>query len=1077
MVGPGMTNAQRVAAVFSRGSFSDSGLGRPLASISALLVIALAMLVCASSASAVSNKDLTASGANLQIDGAAVGDSSGWDVSGAGDVNNDGKDDLLVSAPFAGAGDNGSAYVVYGTTSQTTIDLNALTVAQGFRIDGAASNDRIGSAAGAGDVNGDGKDDIIVGTWSTRAYVIYGGVPSQGTIDLSVALTGAQGYRIDNLAPNGNHSNVVAGAGDVNGDGKDDVIVGADQTDNTANNSGSSYVIYGTTAQSTVDVMNTTTFPQSLGFRIDGTTTANSNSGYSVDGAGDVNGDGEDDVIVGAVGDAPGGGAAYVVYGETGATQSTISLESLAQADGYKFFGATGNDRVGGSVAGAGDVNGDGKDDVIIGGYGVGAGDDGASYVIYGTASQLSVFTTTSLTSSVGFTLAGAAPGDESGESVDGAGDVNGDGKDDVIIGSSLADNNARNNSGSAYVVYGAGTQADLNLGSLTAPRGFRIDGAASAQAGYAVAGTGDFNGDNIDDVATSTPFASPNTRSTSGSSFVIYGGSDAPTAVNDSKTLTENDPATPIDVLANDTDPDAGPAKTVISKTNGSKGTVTNRGTDVMYTPAGDTCGADSFTYTLNGGSTATVSVTVTCVDDLPTAVNDSKTLNEDAPATSINVLANDTDIDGGPKAITAKTNGTHGTVAITNAGADLTYTPDAGYCGPDSFSYTLNGGSLATVSVTVTCVDDLPTAVNDSKTLNEDAGATTIDVLANDTDTDAGPKTVNSKTNGAHGTVAITNAGADLTYTPAADYCGPDSFTYTLNGGSTATVTITVTCVDESPTAVNDTKTLNEDAPATMIDVLANDTDIDGGTKAVTAKTNGAHGAVTIIGGGAAVAYAPAANYCGADSFTYTVNGGSQATVSVTVTCVQDAPTAANDSKTVAEGSSATAIDVLSNDTDVDGGTKTIASKTNGANGTVVITGSGSGLTYAPNATFCGADSFTYTLNGGSTATVSVTVTCAPPADTTPPNTTITKKPKPKLKKGKAAKFEFNSDEAGSTFECSLTGKGLKDSVTEYSACNSPKSYKKLKPGKYKFHVRATDAAGNVDQTPASAKFKVKK
>ena len=78
---------------------------------------------------------------------------------------------------------------------------------------------------------------------------------------------------------------------------------------------------------------------------------------------------------------------------------------------------------------------------------------------------------------------------------------------------------------------------------------------------------------------------------------------------------------------------------------------------------------------------------------------------------------------------------------------------------------------------------------------------------------------------------------------------------------------------------------------------------------------------------------------------------------------------------------------------------------------------------------------------------------------------------------KKGKAAKFEFSSDEAGSTFECSLEGKGLKDSVTEFGSCSSPKSYKKLKPGKYKFHVRATDAAGNTDQTPASAKFKVKK
>jgi hypothetical protein len=1048
-------------------------------SLSAAFVLVVALLVCASSASAVSNKDLLTQ-ANVQIDGAAVSDSSGWDVSGAGDVNDDGRDDLIISAPFTGGADNGSAYVIYGTASGTTVDLNALTVAQGFRIDGAAGNDRIGSAAGVGDVNGDGKDDVAVGTWSTRAYVIYGGVPSQGTIDLSVALTGAQGYRIDGLAANGNHSNIVSGAGDVNGDGKDDVIIGADQADNTASNSGSSYVIYGTVAQSTVDVTNTTTLPASLGFRIDGSATANSNSGFSVDGAGDVNGDGEDDVIIGAPGDNPGGGAAYVVYGKTGTTQGTIALASLLQADGYKFFGATGNDRVGGSVAGAGDVNGDGKDDVIVGAFGVGDFDKGASYVIYGATTQPSAFTTTALTSTVGFTINGAADGDESGRSVDGAGDVNGDGRDDVIIGSPLADNNTRNNSGSAYVVYGAGTQADLNLASLTAPRGFRIDG-ASSQAGYAVAGLGDFNGDNLDDVATSAPFISNNGRSNSGSSYVIYGASDAPTAVADSATISEDAAATAINVLANDTDPDAGPAISITGKTNGANGTVTitGGGTGLTFQPNANYCGSTTFTYTINGGSQATVSVTVNCVDDAPVAVDDSQTVSEDSSATAITVLSNDTDVDGGTKSITDKSNGLHGTVVITGGGTGLTYQPAANYCGSDTFSYTLNGGSLGQVTITVTCVDDLPVAVNDSKTLDEDT-PTAIDVLANDTDVDdppVGPKTIANNTDPDHGTVAITGGGTGLTYTPDANYCGPDSFDYTLNGGSTATVTLEVTCIEEPPVAANDSTTLAEDAGATAIDVLANDTDADGGAITITNKTNGANGTVVITGGGTGLTFAPAANFCGSTSFTYTVNGGSQATVSVTVTCVDDPATAVNDTKTVAKGDPATAIDVLANDTDADGGpAKTIAGKTNGANGAVEITGGGTGVTYAPNAEFCGNDSFTYTLNGGSTATVSVAVTCdVDPGDTTAPKTTITKKPKAKLKKG-TAKFAFTADEAGSTFECRLDGKKLKPADTEFSSCGNSITYKKLKPGKYKFQVRATDAAGNVG-SPASAKFKVLK
>jgi hypothetical protein len=469
------------------------------------------------------------------------------------------------------------------------------------------------------------------------------------------------------------------------------------------------------------------------------------------------------------------------------------------------------------------------------------------------------------------------------------------------------------------------------------------------------------------------------NGGSTATVSITVTCVDDPPVAVNDSATLVEDAAATAINVLANDTDVDAGP-KEVASKTDGAHGTVaiTGGGTGLTYTPAANYCGSDSFTYTLNGGSTGTVSVTITCVDDPPVAVNDSKTLVEDAGPTAIEVLANDTDVDGGPKQIVSKSEGSHGTVNVLAGGIGLTYAPAANYCGNDSFSYELNGGSTATVSITVTCVDDLPTAVNDSATLAEDAGATAVDVLANDTDVDGGPKEVVSKTNGSHGAVAITGGGAGLTYTPAANYCGPDSFTYTLNGGSTATVSVTVTCVDDPPVAVNDSATVAENAAAQAVDVLANDTDIDGGPKSVASKTNGAHGTVAIIGGGAALTYQPAAGYCGSDSFTYTLNGDSTATVSVTVTCVDEPPVAVDDSATLAEDASAQAIDVLANDTDADGGPKSIASKTNAAHGTVAITGGGSGLTYQPAANYCGSDSFTYTLNGGSTATVSVTVTC---------------------------------------------------------------------------------------------------
>ena len=187
------------------------------------------------------------------------------------------------------------------------------------------------------------------------------------------------------------------------------------------------------------------------------------------------------------------------------------------------------------------------------------------------------------------------------------------------------------------------------------------------------------------------------------------------------------------------------------------------------------------------------------------------------------------------------------NGTVIITNGGADLTYEPDADYCNDgsttDDFTYTLNGGSSASVAMTVTCVDDAPTAVADNATVNEDSGASTIDVLNNDNNTDGGPITVNSVTQPGNGTVVITNGGADLTYEPTADYCNDgsptDDFTYTLNGGSSATVAVTVTCVEDDPTAVNDAATVAEDASATTIDVLNNDTDPDGGTITVVSVT----------------------------------------------------------------------------------------------------------------------------------------------------------------------------------------------------------------------------------------------
>ena len=187
-------------------------------------------------------------------------------------------------------------------------------------------------------------------------------------------------------------------------------------------------------------------------------------------------------------------------------------------------------------------------------------------------------------------------------------------------------------------------------------------------------------------------------------------------------------------------------------------------------------------------------------------------------------------------------------------------------------------------------------PQGVDDQATISEDAGTVPIDVLANDTDSDGGEKTVVSVTQGGGGSVAATGSG--LTYTPNADFCGDDAFTYTLNGGSDAFVDVTVTCVDDAPVAVDDTTSVKED-DAVVVEVLTNDTDIDGGTNGAESASDPPHGTTLLTEAG--VGYAPDDDFCGADSFTYTLNGGSSATVRITVTCVSPDTTITGGSKKV--------------------------------------------------------------------------------------------------------------------------------------------------------------------------------
>ena len=273
----------------------------------------------------------------------------------------------------------------------------------------------------------------------------------------------------------------MASAGDVNGDGFADLIVGASWADPQRRHSGASYVVFGKASGFAAN-LDLSTLNGSTGFKLSGAA-AGDHSGRSVASAGDVNGDGFDDLIVGACGADPRGsnsGASYVVFGKASGFAANLDLsDARTRSTGFRLDGAAAGDRSGYSVASAGDVNGDGFDDLIVGARTPTrtATTSGASYVVFGKASGFAALSTSPASNgSTGFKLSGVAAGDQSGASVASAGDVNGDGFDDLIVGAYWADPNGTD-SGASYVVFGkaSGFAANLDLSTLDGSNGFKL--------------------------------------------------------------------------------------------------------------------------------------------------------------------------------------------------------------------------------------------------------------------------------------------------------------------------------------------------------------------------------------------------------------------------------------------------------------------------------------------------------------------------------------------------------------------------------------------------------------------------
>jgi hypothetical protein len=412
----------------------------------------------------------------------------GYSVSGAGDVNGDGYGDIIVGAYSYDNGqtDEGAAFVYHGSAGG--VSTTASAILESNQADAKSGS----SVSEAGDVNGDGYSDVIVG-----AMYYDNGQTNEGIAFVyhgsASGVNSAASATLESNQASAYMGRSVSGAGDVNGDGYGDVIVGASDYDNGQNDEGVAFVYHGSVSGVSTTASATLESNQTIAYL-----------GWSVSGAGDVNGDGYSDVIVGAHlydNGQTNEGAAFVYQGSaSGVGFTALAILESNQADA----------RLGYSVSGAGDVNGDGYSDLIVGAdfYDKGQSNEGAAFVYHGSADGVSSTTFATLESNNVNAWFGC--------SVSVAGDVNGDGYNDVIVGATGYDN-GQSNEGAAFVYQGSASGI-----STTASATLELN-QAGAQLGYSVSGAGDVNGDGYSDVIVGAHLHD-NGQTDEGAAFVYHG-------------------------------------------------------------------------------------------------------------------------------------------------------------------------------------------------------------------------------------------------------------------------------------------------------------------------------------------------------------------------------------------------------------------------------------------------------------------------------------------------------------------------------------------------------------------------
>ncbi len=448
----------------------------------------------------------------FMINGIYQKDFAGFIVNGAGDVNGDGIDDMLITAPGSNAF-KGQGYLLFGSNKawSTTIYLANLNGTNGCIINGING---VGCITGTGDINGDNVDDILIG--ADKAYILFGSKQEwPRRIDLA-NFNNSLGFII-NLPSNPNYeigTNYEIGlckrAGDINGDNIDDILIGAPRANDDV---GQSFVIFGSKQQWPL-MFNVSNLNGTDGFTINAVESVGG-SGEFTSGAGDVNGDSIDDILIGT--DLA--NQVYVVFGSKQQWPATVNIANLNGTNGFTINGFGSNSTEGLRVSNVGDVNGDKIDDILIGAPEAN-NNVGQSNIVFGRKENWpAMIKLSDLDGTNGFSINGKNGQTNAGYTVSGTGDINKDGINDILIGSRMMTISER---GQSYVIFGSKEQwpAAVYVESLNGQNGFIINNAGYSSGAISVGGPGDVNADGINDLMIGVS----QMNSETGQSYVLFG-------------------------------------------------------------------------------------------------------------------------------------------------------------------------------------------------------------------------------------------------------------------------------------------------------------------------------------------------------------------------------------------------------------------------------------------------------------------------------------------------------------------------------------------------------------------------